>query len=233
MIQLNLLPDTKLEFLRLNRLKHIITLSGLAVTAVVVAAVVILAVTVFGIQTRHTNKLNKDIKTYHDKITQVKDLDKILTVQNQLQSIIKLHDDKPVVARLFDEFMAKTTPANVTVANLQIDFVGQSMILTGASIDLSTINTYIDTLKFTNFQIDNDPTTAKPAFSNVVLSGFSLNDKKTTFNINLKYDNQLFKSDHIVTLVVPPGKITTRSEIAKPDPLFLATPNPTTSGGSQ
>ncbi len=224
MIQFNLLPDVKQEFIKSKRTKrNTIALAGL-VTAVAVTIMIILILVVDIAQKKHLRDLNGDIKKYSAQLQATPDLNKILTVQNQLNSLPALHDQKPVVSRLTD-YLAKVTPAKASVTKLHVDFVTNTIEITGEADSLNTVNKYADTLKFTTYTTDTD-SNPKPAFSDVVLSSFSRNDKTTNFTLSFNFDPAIFDTNNKITLTVP-KTITTRSETEKPSDLFLTTPTKT------
>src|SRR5689334_20407685 len=102
MIQFNLLPDVKLEYLKAQRLKQAVVSIAAIVAGVVLAVLVILFLVVDVFQKQHLKAVNNDIKTYTAKLQSIPDLNKILTVQNQLNSLPALHAQKPVTSRLFN-----------------------------------------------------------------------------------------------------------------------------------
>ncbi len=226
MIQFNLLPDVKQEFIKAKRTKRNTILIAGAVTATALSILIILLLAVNLVQKKHLRDLNGDIKKYSTQLQNTPDLNKILTVQNQLNSLPALHDQKPVVSRLPD-YLAKITPAKASVTTLSIDFSANTISITGEADNLSTVNKYADTMKFTTFTTDSDEK-AKPAFSEVVLSSFNRGEKNISYTLTLKFDPAIFDIKNAITLTVP-KIITTRSETEKPSDLFQTTP--TNTGG--
>ena len=218
MIQFNLLPDVKLEYIRANRLKRLmISISILfAAACFVIAVLLFLAVNIA--QKDHMNDLNKDIKATANKVKQTPNIDKIITVQNQLQSLPALHSAKPAATRLFG-YLSQITPINVTISNVNVDFTANTFTITGQAADLFAVNTFVDTLKFTTYAQNDDPTGPKNAFSKVVLGGFAANDKDATYQITLSYDTAIFDNQNAVALTVP-KTVTTRAGSNQPSALF-------------
>jgi Tfp pilus assembly protein PilN len=222
MIQFNLLPSVKLDYVQAQRTKRTVMVMSVLVAAIAVAVLVVLFLGVQVAQKKHSSDLSKDIQTESKNLQNIKDLDKILTIQNQLGSLTALHDQKPVATRLF-EYVKQLTPANVSIAQLEIDFDTKTLSFTGSANAISSVNKFADTLKFTTFKKDN---TSTPAFSEVVLAEFGKDDKGTSYGITVKFNEEVFSSAHDIKLDVPAGKITTRSETEKPENLFqpLSTP---------
>lgn len=187
----------------------------------VVVAVVMLAITtilfvgVQVVQKKYSSDLSKDIKTESSKLEGTPDINKILTIQNQLASLPALHDQKPVATRLLG-YVKQITPAKVSFANMDVDFSAHTIQVTGSADSLSTVNTFVDTLKFTTYKTESGQEGS--AFSAVVLTGFGRDAKGASYEIAFTYDPIIFSNESPVTLTVPPGKITTRSETEKPNP---------------
>jgi len=218
MIQFNLLPDVKLEYIRANRLKRLLISISILVAAACSAIPVLLFLAVNVVQKDNMNGLNKDIKATANTVKQTPDIDKIITIQNQLQSLPTLHSAKPAATRLFG-YLSQVTPSNVTISNVSVDFTADTFTLTGQAADLFAVNTFVDTLKFTTYALASAGDTPKNAFSEVVLGGFATTDKDATYQITMKYDPVIFDNQNAVTLTVP-KTVTTRSGSNQPSALF-------------
>lgn len=223
MIQFNLLPSVKLEYVRASRNKRMTFLISGLVALVALAVLIILFVSVQIFQKNFSADLSKDIKDQSHKLTNTADLNKVLTIQNQLASLTSLHDQKPVATRLAG-YIKQITPANVSIAKLDIDFDTKTINITGAADSIATINKFADTLKFTQYKTSPVDKTIKgktgDAFPSVVLNSFGRDDKGASYIVKIIYDPVIFSNVDPVELLVPPGKITSRSETQKPDPLF-------------
>jgi hypothetical protein len=215
MIQFNLLPDVKLEYLRTQRLKRLVIATATLVSGVALLLFVIMFILVNIVQKTQINSLKKDIKANSSKIAAVTDINKILTVQNQLTSLPTLHQQKPVTTRLFT-FITQFTPVQATINKLSIGFDTSHIEMTGNADTLATVNQFVDTLKFTMYHT-SDSNDQKPAFKTVVLNTFNVDTKTgASYNIGLDFDPLLFDSHTNVILDVPKDKITTRSETERP-----------------
>ena len=216
-IQFNLLPDIKIQYLKAKRQKHMVIMVSVAASVVSLAVFILLLTTVFVLQKKNLADLNKDIKSSSDQLQGVQDLDKILTVQNQLGSLTPLHDKKAVTSRLYS-FITQVTPANAKLTKLIIGHDLTTLEVAGTADNLTTVNKYTDTLKFTKFTAVEGGQ-EKSAFTDVVLASFTRDKLTTTFEISLKFDPLLFSGEHEAKLNVP-KIITTRSEVDKPGELF-------------
>lgn len=229
MIQFNLLPDVKQQYIRTARLKRTAILASFLVAASSLFIFTMLLLSVYVFQKKNMNDLSASIKTNTEELKSTPDLDKVLTIQNQLKSLPELHGKKPVTSRLFG-YLAKLTPAQVSIGKIDVDLVGQTITVTGTADTLGTVNKFVDTIKFTTHKDNNDTSADKPAsktFSEVVLTTFNVNDKGSAYTITFKYDQSIFDSSQNIEITVP-SITSSRSETEKPTELFKALPDQNT-----
>lgn len=226
MLQLNLLPDVKQEYIKAERYRRLV----LSVSVIVAAASIVLLVLLFSVdrlQRKHITDLTKDINSKSKELQRKPQITKILTVQNQLNSLTTLHDGKPAASRL-SQYLNQVTPTQVDISSLNVDFTAQTVTITGSADDLSSVNKFIDTLKYTTYTTDQDAKTTK-AFSNVVLTNFGVSSavtagtKPASYTITLAYDKNIFDSTQKIELLVP-SLTTTRASVDQPTDLFKAAP---------
>jgi Tfp pilus assembly protein PilN len=237
MIQLNLLPDVKLLYIKAQRQRRLVVSASVLVTAGSIVLLVLL-LGVNGLQKKHLNDLSKDIVKENKQLESKPNINKVLTVQNQLESLTALHDGKPAVARLFT-YLNEVTPASVNITSFNMDFTQYTATITGTSDSLGNVNKYVDSLKFITFTTTDDDQESKPApaFKDVVLSSFGLNtgskdsNQAASYTITLSYDPTIFDITKNVQLTVP-SVTTTRAQISQPSDLFQASPVPA-AGGSR
>lgn len=222
MIQFNLLPDVKLEYIKARRMQRMVFMAAFLLGAFALAIFVSLFLIVNVVQKKHLSDLNKDIQQDVATLQALPDINKVLTVQNQLNSLTGLHEQDPAVGRLFD-YLGQLTPAQATISDVKADFATNTIGLTGNANALSTVNQFVDTLKFTTYTT-NQNTTPQKAFSDVVLTNFSVSEKGVSYQIDFKFDPTIFDNTQQVQLVVP-KIISTRSETEKPTDLFKQNTN--------
>ena len=204
MVQFNLLPDVKLKYIRARRTQHLMALISLIVIAVSVVVFILMFTTVNVVQKKSLSDLKKDIKADSATLTGTEDLNKILTVQNQLNTLDGLHADKPVASRLFS-YLTQVTPPKATIASLHISFTDSTVNMSGDAPSLDVVNAYTDTLKATTYTTADGGTTSKNAFSDVVLSSFGRTSQGATYTISFTFDPVIFNSASDVSLHVPAG----------------------------
>jgi hypothetical protein len=225
MVQFNLLPDVKLEYVRARRTQRVVMAFSVLLSAIALVIFVALLLLVNVAQKKNLSDLDKDIKTSSKKLTDTPELNQILTVQNQLNSLPGLDAQKPATGRLFG-YVKQLTPTNAFINKLDVDYTQNTAIFTGTADAIDTVNTFVDTLKFTNYTAQDtsgNKKTAK-AFSDVVLSAFNRDSHQATYTITLTFDPLIFDTTNTVKLTVP-DTISTRSVIDQPKALFQAAPS--------
>lgn len=229
MIQFNLLPDVKLEYIKAQRMRRLMLAAAVLVSGVSLALFIFL-IGANQLGKKHLNDLSRDINSQSKTLQSEPQINTILTIQNQLNSLSALHGTKPAVPRLFD-YLNRLTPLQISINNYTSDFTAQSVTVVGTSDALSSVNQYVDTLKYTKYVVKDDPNAAsKPAFTSVVLSSFGLvtgaeANKAASFSINFTYDPAIFDITKSVDLSIP-NLITTRSNTGQITDLFTAAPTP-------
>ncbi len=244
MIQFNLLPDVKIQYLRATYRKRVIVFISVVASIAFLLIFVLLFLFVRVNQPGHIKNLDKDINSEVSTLQAVPDLDRILTIQNQLNTLPGLHENKVFSSRLF-EYLAQLTPQSASITNADVDLEAFTISLKGEADTLATVNKYVDTIKFTEFTVEGEESQPAKAFSAVVLQSFSVaaeGSSGVTYQIDFTYEPKIFANSakkgeptaNAVKLNVP-KIVTTRSETQKPEGLFResTTPAPVTPGGNQ
>lgn len=217
MIQFNLLPDVKVDYMKTQRTKRMVMIASL-VSAAVSILILVVTFSYSVTQKRHLANLSSDIKSIKAELEGNSELTKILSVQNQLETLPALYDGRPAVNRL-PVYIEQTTPVNVSLGKTSVDFSTSKFEITGSSDSLGSVNAYVDTLKFTKFKSDSDSDTTINAFKDVVLSKFGTNDGISTFVITLSFDPLIFDETKKIELLVP-TTVTTRAQSSSNEGLF-------------
>ena len=87
-LQINLLPDVKLKYLAQAKSRKLIVDIAVTITSLLVVVFILTLVTVYGIQKQQLSSAGKAVENARVQLQNVKNLDKVLTVQNQLQSLV-------------------------------------------------------------------------------------------------------------------------------------------------
>lgn len=201
MIQFNLLPDVKLEYIKTERTKRTVVGFSLLASAVALALLVFLVLTVDVAQRAYISSISNDIKHRSSELQQTPNLSKMLTVQNQLRQLDSLHKTKPAASRMFD-FLNQVTPTTVSISQMTLDLNAKTVILSGTAPNIEAVNAFVDGLKFTTYKTSDGSKTGSNVFSAVVLSSFNRSDKNATYTINMSIDTVVFDNTKDITLTV-------------------------------
>ena len=189
MVQFNLLPDVKLQYIKSQRTKHLVTFIAMVAGLIAIGLLLFSMSVVYLVQKNIILNLNSNITKYSKQLTAIPSVDKLLTVQKQLNTLTGLHEKKPVMSRLFP-YLQQLTPQAVSLNKLQIDNVASTISLGGTADSLDTVKVYTNALKAATYTVDGG--TPTKAFSDVVLSNFSRDTKGANFTITAKFDPTLF-----------------------------------------
>lgn len=214
MIQFNLLPDIKLEYIKTQRIKRLVMTISLAASAAALIVMLVLLSSVYLVQKKNIRDLNKDIQATNTSFKNIAHIGDILTVQSQLNSLSGLHAQKPAASRLFG-YLSQLTPQQATIADLKVDYANHTMSINGNAPSLDVVNTFIDGLKYTDYSVANRGGDLS-AFSTVVLATFSRNSKTATYTITLSYDPAIFDNANSVTL-----SLSSHSQISSQQPSII------------
>lgn len=194
--QFNLLPDAKLASAKSDRLRARIVSISIIISTISAAVFVLLFATSGVLQKNQLSGADKSIAEKTAELRAIEGLDKIITVHNQLNTLVELHKNKHISSRIFS-YLAEVTPSKVTVTRVAIDFAANTLLLDGTADSQKTINTFVDTLKFTTYTVDTDDSATK-AFPTVVESSFSIAaDNTASFSINATFEEALFANSNL------------------------------------
>ena len=224
-VQFNLLPDVKLEYIKTRKTKSRVVSIAVIAATVSFGLVILLFLAVNVVQKQHLNNLNKDIQQDTATLQSNPDLEKVLTIQNQLNSLPALHDQKPVSSRMLG-YLTQITPVSATISSAEVDFANNTIKISGNASTIAVVNQYVDTLKFTDYTVEGSDE-KKRAFSEVVQSQVGVSGPVFSYTIDFKFDPEIFNGTKNVKLEVP-SIVSTRSTTEKPtDDLFKQQPQQT------
>ena len=192
-VQFNLLPDIKLATVKSNRSRSLAVSIALIISVASAAIFLILLGLTSVVQKKQLSDADKTIASATAKLQSMNGLDKMITVQNQLSTLVDLHKNKHISSRIFS-YLPEVTPTQVSLGRLAMDFKANTMQIDGTALDQKSVNTFIDTLKFTTY-IVNSGDSPKNAFPSVVESSFSIGTKNVSYSLNVTFDPALFSNN--------------------------------------
>jgi hypothetical protein len=226
MIQLNLLPDSRLYEIKSRKIYRLLTRSGLLLAIIVIVITSLLFIEVKLIQQKSILNNNTQISSDLGSLNKVTDFNQILKINNAISILPSLYNNRPDVTRL-SGYLALITPSTVSIKSLQLNFATDAFDFSGTADSIQTINTFVDTLKFSEFTVGSS-TTQQLAFSKVVLTNYSYSSSSTTsedFSVIAVFSPKIFATNVSGIQLTVPNKITTRSNIDQPTALFNLQPN--------
>lgn len=231
MIEINLLPNVKRELLKTRAMRNrVISISflvgGASITAVVVLALIL------GSQIAAEAIQNGVIKDRNDKLMAVEDLNKVVTIQNQLTKINEQHSGKKINSRIFDVVTAvnPVAPNNVSFSDIKVNPESKTITLEGSAVNgYSALETLKKTILNTKVQTTDGDKSSEVSLTKEIKDGdtsFGENSegkKVLQFSFSFEYAEELLApaNNGTVSVLTPTGKVdVTDSRQGIPDSLF-------------
>ena len=231
MIEINLLPDVKRELLKTRAMRNRVISISFLVGGVSIATVVVLAL-ILGSQFAAEAVQNKVIKDRNDKLMAVEDLNKVVTIQNQLTKINEQHSRKKINSRIFDVVTAvnPVTPNNVSFSDIKVNPESKTITLEGSAVNgYSALETLKKTILNTKVQTTDGDKSSEVSLTKEIKNGdtsFGENSegkKVLQFSFSFEYAEELLApaNNGTVSVLTPTGKVdVTDSRQGIPDSLF-------------
>lgn len=235
MIQLNLLPDIKKEFIRAQRARNTVISMSILIILVAIGVSVLAALYVYAGQNIQIALANNDIASQSKQLKGINQLDKYLTIQNQLSALPSLHNSKTIYSRLFDylPILNPSAPNSMTLQSLQVDAAQKTVLFTGNAPTFEALNVFKDTLQNAEIQYqptNSNQTTKTKLFSKAVVEAATLgrtnNQLLVNFSVRGTYNAEVFAGTTTNAQLNIPNIQTTQSVLQSPKPVF-------NDGGSQ
>ena len=212
MIQFNLLPDIKKQYIQTKRTKRMIISFSMIACAASLGLLLLVFSYVQVAQKKNINDLTKDIATEVAAVKSINGIDEILTIQKQMETLPSLHKDKPATSKIF-EYLNSVTPQKVFISSVKLDIASSYLEITGSAESIAMVNTYVDTLKFATYSSGDSIKDEKP-FSNVITT-LSRSKEGASYTIKFNFEPVLFDNTVVSTITVP-NTVTTRSTLGLP-----------------
>ena len=231
MIEINLLPNVKRELLKTRAMRNRVISISFLVGGVSIATVVVLAL-ILGSQFAAEAVQNRVIKDRNDKLMAVEDLNKVVTIQNQLTKINEQHSRKKINSRIFDVVTAvnPVTPNNVSFSDIKVKPESKTITLEGSAVNgYSALETLKKTILNTKVQTTDGDKSSEVSLTKEIKNGdtsFGENSegkKVLQFSFSFEYAEELLApaNNGTVSVLTPTGKVdVTDSRQGIPDSLF-------------
>mgnify|MGYP006920011125 FL=1 len=231
MIEINLLPNVKRELLKTRAMRNRVISISFLVGGASIAAVVVLAL-ILGSQIAAEAVQNGVIKDRNDKLMAVEDLNKVVTIQNQLTKINEQHSGKKINSRIFDVVTAvnPVAPNNVSFSDIKVNPESKTITLEGSAVNgYSALETLKKTILNTKVQTTDGDKSSEVSLTKEIKDGdtsFGENSegkKVLQFSFSFEYAEELLApaNNGTVSILTPTGKVdVTDSRQGIPDSLF-------------
>ena len=231
MIEINLLPNVKRELLKTRVMRNRVISISFLVGGASIAAVVVLAL-ILGSQIAAEAVQNGVIKDRNDKLMAVEDLNKVVTIQNQLTKINEQHSGKKLNSRIFDVVTAvnPVAPNNVSFSDIKVNPESKTITLEGSAVNgYSALETLKKTILNTKVQTTDGDKSSEVSLTKEIKDGdtsFGENSegkKVLQFSFSFEYAEELLEpaNNGTVSVLTPTGKVdVTDSRQGIPDSLF-------------
>ena len=231
MIEINLLPNVKRELLKTRAMRNRVISISFLVGGVSIATVVVLAL-ILGSQFAAEAVQNRVIKDRNDKLMAVEDLNKVVTIQNQLTKINEQHSRKKINSRIFDVVTAvnPVAPNNVSFSDIKVNPESKTITLEGSAVNgYSALETLKKTILNTKVQTTDGDKSSEVSLTKEIKDGdtsFGENSegkKVLQFSFSFEYAEELLApaNNGTVSVLTPTGKVdVTDSRQGIPDSLF-------------
>lgn len=231
MIEINLLPNVKRELLKTRAMRNRVISISFLMGGASIAAVVVL-VLILGSQIAAEAIQNGVIKDRNDKLMAVEDLNKVVTIQNQLTKINEQHSGKKINSRIFDVVTAvnPVAPNNVSFSDIKVNPESKTITLEGSAVNgYSALETLKKTILNTKVQTTDGDKSSEVSLTKEIKDGdtsFGENSegkKVLQFSFSFEYAEELLApaNNGTVSVLTPTGKVdVTDSRQGIPDSLF-------------
>ena len=231
MIELNLLPDVKKEFIKAQRTRNtVISVSTITTIGAGVITALLLSY-VYVAQPVIINNKTNDIKKNETALEALPEVNKYLTVQNQLNNLNTLHDGLYVYSRAFT-FLQQLNPAapnNVAFSSVVFDKTAKTIEIQGTAHNFQGLNVFKNTLENVKLTYKVDGEQSKvPLFSQVVLKEAALanvnNISVANFKFELTYPDAAFLNTSTDVSIEVPKFTTSDADRNAPKEIFGTQP---------
>ncbi len=204
MIQLNLLPDLKKDYLNSLRTRNRIVSLMIIVMMASVGVVVVAVGYTYGFQKWQLSEVNGNINKFRTALEKTPDINKYLTIQNQLAVLPSLHADKTIYSRLMDVLPAlnPSAPHSVSLSSVSVIEDGTAVSFSGQTPTFEALGVFKDTLAYAVLQYqttDGGGPVSENLFTDVVIESSGLaaqtEGRRVVFSIRALYNMNAFSTN--------------------------------------
>lgn len=225
MIQVNLLPDIKKQYLRSLRIKSMVVFGSFLAIAIAAGAIVALSMTVYIGQVQYMGFVDGQIEKSAEELRKKPTLNRDLTIQNQLSALPELHASKSKYSRIMDMLptLNPASPNSVTLTTMQLQDETSTVSFNGRTGSFEALTSFRDSLRYADVTYvagDADGTTTEKLFSSVVIETSALTQEQgnqfVAFSIRTVYNPGVFaESSRNVALSIPSIQTSSQADLSR------------------
>lgn len=216
MIEVNLIPDVKLELLKARRQQKMVISGSILIAIASVGLIVFMSLFTFGGQAFAEKIADDSIKDRTEELKSIDDLSQTLTLQAQLSQLLSSQKDKNISSRLFD-ILSVVVPTGDNAVNVtRLGFSAEDKTIeieAQAKNGYEAVEVFKKTLAQTTFHYSQDDKAAEPVD---IATGISEGERTygqdgngqriLRFKISFTYADELFDSTITDGRVVAPNQ---------------------------
>jgi hypothetical protein len=230
MIEINLIPDVKREFIHAQKMRNMAITISMLVGAASVGIVVVLGL-LLGAQAVHESFARGQVKDQFKALQSVDNIDNVLTIQNQLSKISSINSTKTMNSRLFDVLgaISPAAPNDIKISSVKLDPTEKTLAIEGSAANgFAATETFRKTILNTKLESnDGDGLVTVPLTEEVTLGETSYGEgadgsKVLRFTLSFVYPDGLFDNTlKSLRVITPTNAIdVTDSRTRVPETLF-------------
>ncbi len=223
MITLNLLPDSKQEFVKAKRTRDRLVFWSVSVAGFFIGVLVIFG-SALGIQWFVVDSTRNQIEELSQELENEDSIINVLTVQNQLQALPQIHSEKPKATRFF-RYLSAVVPETVNLNSTEIDFDNEIIEISGEARSVRDFNALVDILKVAEYNLGPEADAEDPGVETLstqleseldeddfdetgrafreVVSDLSVDStsEEVNFSIELRYNPEIFSRNYAAVVI--------------------------------
>lgn len=230
MIEINLVPDVKLELIKARRMRSMVVSGAILVSLVAGGIVAALGVYTFVGQSIANWSLDREIEDGSKKLKSVKGLSEMLTIQSQLDQLKTTHNNKVLSSKLLT-ILSRIAPNgtnSVQFSKTTLNVDSSTITLeASAKNDFEALEVFKKTLAATKFVYTEEGEKKTVDLASDIKDSdrsFGENSEGQTvlrFTLSFTYAPEIFKADFASGEIVTPEKQNaTDSNKGVPDSIF-------------
>jgi hypothetical protein len=204
MIQVNLLPDIKLKFIKAKRTERLVLFISVIVCSACIAAMIMLYLTVDVFQKNSLKSTANTISQKSNSLETNNDVNKIITIQQQLRSLPALYKARNNPSSILGYLQQVVSPG-ITISQFTINYNTGALTIGGTADTLLDGNVFYNQLQYAQYTTDGKTTGGSNLFTSVVFTGLTGSGGSTSSGTASSSSATTNKLQYTATANMPPS----------------------------